>query len=614
MSKKFKLRNFIRNQFPTFVKEDHGNFIAFMESFYEWLDNDVDNIRNVSQLENLFDIDETLDLFIEDFKKTYLASFPINLVLNPTTGERLSAKKLLKNIKDFYKAKGIPASYSFIFRLLYNSEIEIYYPKEFIFRLSDGRWQKEKKLFLNIPNPFDVKNLKNVLICQREQDFNFDSQITARARVVSSTSYNIENFRVNELLLEDVYGEFEVGKKVYDTTTNQIYGEPYSILSKISLDDGGVGYEENQKINFSEISRVDDGYLPKARIKRVITSTNENRGKVLELEILDYGLNINESNCALNSSNPVEQLGLTGGTGFSATISFGAIAQETEYYLNNQGLLSSNMVFQDNFKYQDYSYVIRSDMSISRYVDTIKGLLHPAGMELLAETVIKRCLNGFPDLFTNIAQRQIKRIGNYLPYTFFTFDNLPKWFRDNCYSIEHHDPMIINCDAPEPFLTPGCVTGNPITSFVPFSPGATCVTADLPIGSTPDYWVTFPHPNIRISEAVGNIYLNQLGDFYGPTSSGLGQSSSGWQEWNLSDFNEGTTTEQEEWLEDFLNTGEDKAFATLRINSGTSFRKIPIYAFLDDINCSFDCRYTNTCLQTEKKDIFNENEIILGNA
>ena len=118
MRDRFKLRSFIRNQFPDFVKEDHGKVVAFMEAFYAWLDSNSTKIRNISQLKDLYDIDETLDLFIEDFKKTYLASFPIDLVINPLTGEKLSPKKIIKNIKDFYKAKGTKTSYSFIFRLL----------------------------------------------------------------------------------------------------------------------------------------------------------------------------------------------------------------------------------------------------------------------------------------------------------------------------------------------------------------------------------------------------------------------------------------------------------------------------------------------------------------
>jgi hypothetical protein len=292
----------------------------------------------------------------------------------------------------------------------------------------------------------------------------------------------------------------------------------------------------------------------------------------------------------LNSETPIDQNGLTGGTGFSASLIFGPLFDKKEYYIGTKGQLSSDMVLQDNYKYQEYSYVIRSDVSLSKYVDLIKGLAHPAGIQLLSEVLISRCLVGEPNAFLNIPQKITKRIGNYLPYTFVTYDNLSSWFDGSCYATGTHDTLIIDAE----------ITGNPISSgesFVEASSG--CITADLPAGSTPDYWITLPHPNTRIVQAVGYIYKNQLDDFYGPTDTGSGQSSGGWQEWNLSETNGGTTAEQEEWLDLILNSESERYFASLNFNLGSVFRKIPIYTFLNDVSCSYDCRYSNNCIEDD---------------
>ena len=163
------------------------------------------------------------------------------------------------------------------------------------------------------------------------------------------------------------------------------------------------------------------------------------------------------------------------------------------------------------------------------------------------------------------------------------------WFGGSCYSTGDHDSLIIE----------STLTGNPVSSNVSFTEASEgdCVTADIPSDFSPQYWVTFNHPNTRITSAVGYVLENQLSDFYGPTSLGLGQSSDGWQEWEFSSRYGGTTQQQDSWLTDILNSSTDREYATLFVDRGTEFRKIPIYAFINDIQCSYDCRYTNNCVE-----------------
>ena len=596
MKEKFKLRSYIKEQFPSFVKEDYSTFIAFLEAYYEWLDNNPNYLRSVSQLENIVDIDETLEIFIEDFKKTYINSFPINLVINPVTGEKVNVRKLIKNIKNFYRAKGIKNSYRFIFRLFYNSDVEIYYPKEFILNLSDGRWITEKKIYLRPEDP-NVESLVGKIISQRTSELDSRSDLVSRARVTNSILYVRNNRYVLELTLDELFGQFQENYSVLDYETGRSYGKTYSVLTDIQIADQGIGYLNNQKINFSELVGSFSGILPKARIKRVSPGTEETRGQVLNIEITDPGLNINSETCGLSADNPIDLGGFTGGTGFSGQAVFGPLFDKKEYYLGEKGIISSNMVLQDNFKYQNYSYVIRTDQTLSKYQDLVKGLLHPAGVQLLGEILIKGCIKGTPRTITNIPKRNIKMIGNYLPYTFLTFDNLIEWMDGKCYTSGVHDDLVISCGGSTP-----CITGNPISSQVSFveAPGPSCTTADLPNDYPFEYWDTLPHPNKTVTQAIGGIFLNQLDDFYGPTDTGDGQGPNGWSEWNFSDFNLGTTAQQEQWLEDLLNSEEDKGFAGLRITLETEFRKIPIYAFINDVNCTYDCRYTNNCVEVDQ--------------
>jgi len=58
-------------------------------------------------------------------------------------------------------------------------------------------------------------------------------------------------------------------------------------------------------------------------------------------------------------------------------------------YLNDRGKLSDVNRLQDNRKYQKYSYVVKTGIPQSRWNKSIRELVHPAGMEVFGDLIIK---------------------------------------------------------------------------------------------------------------------------------------------------------------------------------------------------------------------------------
>ncbi|NDB59979.1 LamG domain-containing protein, partial [bacterium] len=54
-------------------------------------------------------------------------------------------------------------------------------------------------------------------------------------------------------------------------------------------------------------------------------------------------------------------------------------------YLNQDGQLSSYNFLEDRDYYQKYSYVVKIDESLNKYRQSLKDLIHPAGMKLFGE-------------------------------------------------------------------------------------------------------------------------------------------------------------------------------------------------------------------------------------
>lgn len=63
------------------------------------------------------------------------------------------------------------------------------------------------------------------------------------------------------------------------------------------------------------------------------------------------------------------------------------------YFKNDDGKLSSTMVLQDSYKYQQFSYILKSEHTTDQYGDYLKALLHPAGYIMFGEILLMDCIS-----------------------------------------------------------------------------------------------------------------------------------------------------------------------------------------------------------------------------
>jgi len=133
-----KLSTVVREQLPEFIRADYDTFVAFVEAYYEYLEQTNKATDFGRNLLNYFDVDDTLTDFEEYFRRKFLQSIPAETLANKAF--------LVKHIKDFWRAKGTEKAYRFLFRALYGEEIEIFYPKDNILRLSAGKWVERQSI------------------------------------------------------------------------------------------------------------------------------------------------------------------------------------------------------------------------------------------------------------------------------------------------------------------------------------------------------------------------------------------------------------------------------------------------------------------------------------
>ena len=94
-------------------------------------------VENIQQLLNYTDPDHTISDFLSQMKEEFLNSIPQD------TDDSLSTRKLIKNIKSLYRAKGTAKAHKAFFRILFNEPSEVYTPTDDMLRVSDGKFDKQ---------------------------------------------------------------------------------------------------------------------------------------------------------------------------------------------------------------------------------------------------------------------------------------------------------------------------------------------------------------------------------------------------------------------------------------------------------------------------------------
>ena len=182
---KQSLSHLIANQLPDFVRNEYPVFVAFLEKYYEFLDEDNQVNNFLLNYEKNFDINRTLDTFVPKFKNQYAQDFPLTADIDD--------RRLIKFIKQFYEAKGSEKAIELLFRILYNESTEIFYPSEHILRASDGIWIEDVTLKLAVDNsitanPFNL-NGKTVNIVYYENVGSVTYERTVETNITNVTKF-----------------------------------------------------------------------------------------------------------------------------------------------------------------------------------------------------------------------------------------------------------------------------------------------------------------------------------------------------------------------------------------------------------------------------------------
>jgi hypothetical protein len=196
-------------------------------------------VTNIQELLNFRDPDKTISSFLTKFRNEFLNTLP------ETLNSNVSKRKLIKNVKSLYRAKGTDRAHQIFFRLLFNEDSQTIYPREQMLRVSDGKWNTSL-ILRAISSTGDTLNLIGRTITGQTSG--------AIAAVENVFKFQIGENEVSEFILnsDTISGTFQINEEIRGTETDEddafIKASITGIPSLISITNDGTLYSQGETI------------------------------------------------------------------------------------------------------------------------------------------------------------------------------------------------------------------------------------------------------------------------------------------------------------------------------------------------------------------------------
>lgn len=250
-----------------------------------------DNVGRASgNLLNYKTLETSVDKYVEYLREELYPSIPASYY-----GDK---RLIAQYFKDFFESKSNEQSYRFLFKLLYNEDIEFYYPGTDILRISDGNFEK-------------TQIIRTIAISADARDIFLFLNKTIRgqtsgvlANVIDIKKFFIGALEVSEMTIKLASGTFTAGENIVAIEDEDLSTTIYGIVSGVTIVDGGSGYEEGDIITITG-----DGSDAAAKV----SSIKESPISALKVNTIGHGYRLN-TEAVINNSG-------TGGSGFLFDVS-----------------------------------------------------------------------------------------------------------------------------------------------------------------------------------------------------------------------------------------------------------------------------------------------------
>jgi hypothetical protein len=266
-----KVSSLVASQLPEHIRNEQPAFVAFLEAYYRYLE------QNELDLKNTRDLDNTLDSYITHFKNELAQNLPYSEV-----DERF----LLQHIKDLYLSKGSEASFDLLFKVLFGKKVTLDYPSLQMLRASDGKWNQDLSVFVKLSDGSDPNEVVGKLVDVITPNKIIRVLIDRRQYVEVEIERAIKvSDDIYELIIDRrFFGDINVGDRLrYRNDAEQIYfsGDILATTTNLVVEQPGTGFKVGELYDIRNF----DGYGTIMKVKSVSAT-----GGIQAAEFIKYGI------------------------------------------------------------------------------------------------------------------------------------------------------------------------------------------------------------------------------------------------------------------------------------------------------------------------------------
>ena len=331
-------------------------------------------VQNIQQLLAYADTDNTVYAFLDKFKAAIMESIP------ETVADGISKRNLMKNIRDLYEIKGTEEGHKLFFRILFDEESSLIYPRENVLRISDGQWSDDFLMRVTEIGTSDYSQIVGRVITGET------SEATAVVQTVIKYKEGAQLIAELNLDRSTINGEFTIGETI-NAVSNEldqlIRAEVSGIVNETTVTEQGAYYKTGDKVNFELLGSIG--------VQAAVSAVGA--GGIDEVHIENGGINYTyDDEVVFDNSN-------TNGAGASARITIlgGSFVLEDETEVDNivkEGETFENdivlehvdkLLFEDGDHIVEEFYTLLLDQSNTSGADAGDDLLFEDGGRIIRE-------------------------------------------------------------------------------------------------------------------------------------------------------------------------------------------------------------------------------------
>lgn len=189
-TKELILRSIVDDVLPAHVVANYPELVNAVKHYADFLQNINKSGYYLNSIDLQRDIDRVEEEFLNQLQKEIGVTIPRQFATDP--------RKFYKRISDFYQSRGTSDSIKSFFKLLFDDNVELYYPKDDMLIPSDGKYFDQTQDIIQNPDSYTPGFLYTVpaptYILQSNITDVYDRKLTFENPIIFVNNQLIENY------------------------------------------------------------------------------------------------------------------------------------------------------------------------------------------------------------------------------------------------------------------------------------------------------------------------------------------------------------------------------------------------------------------------------------